>query len=637
MIKNIAFLIIFLLPVITQAQYLSIGGRFLVVEQKGCASLTVNIQDTNLKPAEAICGPGNPCDISWGDNTQEQITTNTAGHTYTQPGTYTLQVLYQNVGFDEITIEVTPNTPPTFNLFTCGGNEVQVRVTDTNYDAYIINYNDGSPEVQVPKGNLAFDSHTFAFGGAKTISVRGKDVNADDNCNAANQNVQAIFTLPAPFINELVVTSNSQIDFEFTTLPNIQYRLEVATNNNTTFQLAQIVYNSITASLTNLRTDDNFYCFRLGAFDPCNNTTTYSNIICSANVDVEAQNNLNEITWISNNSGVSNFTLSRDGAIIGTLAPGTTGLTDNNVTCNNDYCYQLVTNYANSSTSISGIKCVTAFSSDLPTPITNATASVTSTGVQITWQQDPAFQAVEYSVFRREGSGSFQLIGNTLTQSYSDTEYNAETDYCYQISYVDACNNVSPLVNEICLIRLTGSLTPENHTNLTWTPYTGWENGVEEYIIEKYSEDGQLIQTIVVGPGASSYQDTEIIPDQQVIRYVVRAVPNDPGLSPAVSNEIVVIKESKIFYPTAFTPDNQGPVENEVFRVFGQYIGQFEMHIFNRWGEMLFSTNEIDVGWDGTFRGKEQPEGTYVFVARMTDLTGNSFTRSSSVVLLRKK
>nr|MCU0357244.1 gliding motility-associated C-terminal domain-containing protein [Cyclobacteriaceae bacterium] len=125
--------------------------------------------------------------------------------------------------------------------------------------------------------------------------------------------------------------------------------------------------------------------------------------------------------------------------------------------------------------------------------------------------------------------------------------------------------------------------------------------------------------------------------DHQVIIYVIKANPVTPGLGQSVSNKITLTKTPLIFYPTAFTPDNQGPVENEVFRVFGQFITSFEMQIFNRWGELIYSSKNIDEGWDGTFRGNDVPEGTYAFIARMKDLTGASFTQSGSVVLLRKK
>lgn len=634
---NIFLRILFIcIPAITQAQYLSDLQRFMVIEKKGCAGLEVTISDTNLKPAEGLCGPGLPCDITWGDaSADEQINVNTATHTYSDPGIYTLRILYQNAGFDEIEITVTPSLQPLFDIYTCGGNEIQVRVTDTNYDGYIMSFNDGSPEVQVPKGSMAVSNHTYGFSGPKNVSVRGKDVNADDNCINADRGVLALPSLPAPFINELRVISNSQIDFNFTTLQNIQYRLEVATNNNTTFQNAQTVYNSTTTTLNNLQTNTNFYCFRLGAFDPCNNTIAYSNIICSSTFTAIAGNNQNTITWSTNTTNVASYTVLRDGFPVATT--NATSFTDNTVSCQSEYCYRVVTQYTNGSTSTSTEKCVTAISTDLPSAITNATAIVTSTGLDLTWQQDAGFVPVEYSVYRNEGSGTFELLGKTPTTNYTDFTYAAERDFNYQIDYIDICGNTAPIGIGISPIRLTGEVTNENYSELTWTPYTGWVDGVAEYVIEKYSEQGVLLQTFTVSSATNFFTDAEVLPDHQIVRYVIKATPVTPGLGQAVSNEIIIIKEPNIFYPTAFTPDNQGPAENEVFKVFGQFIATFEMQIFNRWGEMIFATTAIETGWDGTYKGQAVQDGTYAFVARMTDLTGATFTKTGSVVLLRKK
>jgi gliding motility-associated-like protein len=618
----------------SQAQYVSQLGRFHVDERKGCAPFTVTILDANLSTS-GECTPMKPCTMSWGDGSAG--VQNSFTHTYTQPGVYTLSVLYQAImdpPLDVIEITVTANTPPSFDMYTCSGNEVQVRVTDTNYDAYIINFNDGSPEVQVPKGSMAVANHTYATSGNKNVSVRGINVNADDNCNSNTQMIEALAALPAPFINELNVINSDQIDLSFSGASNIQYRLEIATNNNTTFQLAQTLFNTSTASITNLRPEDNYYCFRLGAHDPCNNTTNYSNIICSANFDAIAQNNQNQLTWATNTTGITNFSLERDASLL--TSTGATSFTDNSVVCKTDYCYQLISNYANGSQSFSSVKCVTAFSTDVPSPVTNATA-VVHQGVDITWQQDPAFQTNLYRIFRKSGGGIAELIGQSGTLQFTDVAYTTQDEFCYQVGYTDVCGNTAPAGDDICPIRLSGTLTSENFSSLTWSAYSGWLAGVNEYRIEKYNEQGTLIESTTVDAGTTTYVDTDIDPDNQVSRYMVKAVANEAGLGEAVSNEIVLIKEPKLFYPTAFTPDGQGPVDNETFVVFGQYIASFEMRIFNRWGELLFVTTDLNNGWDGTYRGKEQPEGTYVFTATLTDRAGRTFNRSGSVVLLRKK
>jgi gliding motility-associated-like protein len=97
-----------------------------------------------------------------------------------------------------------------------------------------------------------------------------------------------------------------------------------------------------------------------------------------------------------------------------------------------------------------------------------------------------------------------------------------------------------------------------------------------------------------------------------------------------------MIKRPNIFYPTGFTPNNDGL--NDTFTVFGQFVTKFEMGIFNRWGEMMYTTEDIDgAGWDGTYKGTLMPEGTYVFKATITDLTGKTFERSGAIFLIHKK
>jgi gliding motility-associated-like protein len=183
-------------------------------------------------------------------------------------------------------------------------------------------------------------------------------------------------------------------------------------------------------------------------------------------------------------------------------------------------------------------------------------------------------------------------------------------------------------------MELNGNVKPDNSIELNWSDYTGWKNGVDHYIIEKYDAQGILLQTISNG-NSTTYTDNTVDPNNQIYSFIVKAVPNDVGLGEAVSNKITEIKEPNIFYPKAFTPNEDNL--NDDFIVFGQYVEDFEMKIFNRWGELLFTTDKLTEGWNGKYKGTIQPEGTYAFVAKMTDLSGRSFNRSGSFVLLKKK
>jgi gliding motility-associated-like protein len=621
-----------LYSILSWSQHVSQGGRFQIDNQKGCAPLSVQITDANLITT-GFCTGLNPCSVDWGDGSP--ILNNNLSHTYTQPGTYTLTVLYQTLGPDRIQITVRPNQPPVFEIYTCSSNQVQVRVTDTFYDAYIINYNDASPEVQVPKGSMAVDNHSYGSPGLKTISVRGKDVGAADNCASANQSFTAMPVLPNPFIDELRVTGSSEIEHVFNTAVNVAYRLEIATNNNTTFQMAGTIYNQTTYTMGGLRTDDNYYCFRLGAFDRCTGFVTgYSNIICSADLDLSLFNLENRLTWNTHPGGITNFTIQRNNTPLANVTASP--YSDFAVTCRTSYCYRLTSNYANGSRSISSEKCGETFSDAIPTPVQNTTARVNGSEVTLVWVQDPAFTPQNYAVFKRPRAGMFSQLATTTTPSCTDPAFTPAEASCYRVNYQDVCGNNAPPGLDVCPIVLTGTVQSDNSIILSWTAYEGWQHGVHHYELDKFNASGTLIQTINTGV-STNYLDDMDDPMNQVYRYVVRAIANQAGLGEALSNEIEVIKEPKLFYPTAFTPDGQGPVQNEVFRVFGRYVTAFELRIFNRWGELMFVTNDMEQGWDGRFRNHDQPEGTYAFVARITDMVGRTFRVTGSVVLLRKK
>jgi len=78
------------------------------------------------------------------------------------------------------------------------------------------------------------------------------------------------------------------------------------------------------------------------------------------------------------------------------------------------------------------------------------------------------------------------------------------------------------------------------------------------------------------------------------------------------------------FLPNAFTPNGDGT--NEVFRGegFTRYISEFEMQIFNRWGELVYETNDIDAAWDGRNRRNDgiSPPGVYLYVVNLRGLNG---------------
>jgi gliding motility-associated-like protein len=100
-----------------------------------------------------------------------------------------------------------------------------------------------------------------------------------------------------------------------------------------------------------------------------------------------------------------------------------------------------------------------------------------------------------------------------------------------------------------------------------------------------------------------------------------------------VSNEKCVTFGPAVFAPNAFTPNNDGV--NQEFQVFAPNAQQVELIIYNRWGRVIFQTNDLSVGWDGTFNGTPVQEGVYVYRLTGIGVDGSSFERSGTVTLIR--
>ena len=81
-----------------------------------------------------------------------------------------------------------------------------------------------------------------------------------------------------------------------------------------------------------------------------------------------------------------------------------------------------------------------------------------------------------------------------------------------------------------------------------------------------------------------------------------------------------VITDILFFAPNAFTPDGDELNQTWKVEVAGVDIYDFELFIFNRWGEIIWETRDPSVGWDGTYNGKIVKTGTYVWRANMKDL-----------------
>jgi gliding motility-associated-like protein len=88
-----------------------------------------------------------------------------------------------------------------------------------------------------------------------------------------------------------------------------------------------------------------------------------------------------------------------------------------------------------------------------------------------------------------------------------------------------------------------------------------------------------------------------------------------------------------LFFPSAFSPNKDGI--NDEFLALGDSVKAYELSIFNRWGELLFSTTDRYATWNGIYNGSEQPTDSYVYVAHATLYNNKKKDYNGTFSLLR--
>lgn len=96
--------------------------------------------------------------------------------------------------------------------------------------------------------------------------------------------------------------------------------------------------------------------------------------------------------------------------------------------------------------------------------------------------------------------------------------------------------------------------------------------------------------------------------------YPYQVVTNEFGCKDTATREIFVEPRTTMYVPNAFTPNADGT--NEVFKPVIYDVSEYQFIIFNRWGQIIYETNETQNGWDGRIDGKLAPDGVYLWMVK---------------------
>ncbi|PSL34586.1 T9SS type B sorting domain-containing protein [Chitinophaga ginsengisoli] len=125
-----------------------------------------------------------------------------------------------------------------------------------------------------------------------------------------------------------------------------------------------------------------------------------------------------------------------------------------------------------------------------------------------------------------------------------------------------------------------------------------------------------------------------VVQPMQRTTYIVTTV---TGLNCIKEDRVTVYVDTRrfLYVPTAFTPNKDGV--NDVFRVKGGGVAIFKMSVYNRWGELIFTSTDFNKGWNGTFGNELLPNGAYVYMIEYAYYGSEKkiYLQRGSVMLIR--
>ncbi|HTB32607.1 MAG TPA: gliding motility-associated C-terminal domain-containing protein [Bacteroidia bacterium] len=205
---------------------------------------------------------------------------------------------------------------------------------------------------------------------------------------------------------------------------------------------------------------------------------------------------------------------------------------------------------------------------------------------------------------------SLNLIG---TIPLPDTVYSIKTGnghvYACGSGYVEDINLIQPSAPTLAFTNpsscFTSNGTVTAYPNCGFPPFTySWSTG----------------------------QTTQTITGLNIGNYTVTV--QDQGCLPNYNSEsISLYGNDEVFVPNAFSPNGDGV--NDILFVKSECLTSIDFEVFDRWGNKVFETENLNIGWDGTYKGLPMNPGTFVYFLKANLFDGTSFEKKGTIALVR--
>lgn len=382
--------------------------------------------------------------------------------------------------------------------------------------------------------------------------------------------------------------------------------------------------------------------YRIAAFDSCFNTSLFSEIhktifLTSSYNKCENKIFLNWTPYINMTPVLSGYKIliSKNGSnyyVLATLNSNTFNYVVDNLEDSTNYCFYIQAfETTTGKSSSSCVKCYSIIYSLNPDILYIRTVTVIGENqIEVKIFTDPTNYLKGYKLLKSDNLlGPYIQIAtipylNLANFSYNDYNVNTSSKvYYYQIVSVDSCGNTGLTSNTAHTILLQGKIH-DSYTNLLeWTDYSDWEGNVEWYYIFRSVNgifDANPIDKVLPLLPGSVYQYLDDVKDfisgNGKFEYFIKAIEKNNTtynfIEESNSNKTVIIQQPEMYIPNAISPEGI----NKIFKPVAVFLSNenYMMQIFNRFGQIIFETDNPDVGWDGKYLDKYVNQDVYVYL-----------------------
>lgn len=262
--------------------------------------------------------------------------------------------------------------------------------------------------------------------------------------------------------------------------------------------------------------------------------------------------------------------------------------------------------------------------------------------LELSWQEDVPWTNDTFTVFRlNKLTAQWDSLASVTVHHYTDAGLELDSTYCYYIRSkggYSASGFVDPIINlsqRVCAIPedkegpCAPKLTVKNDCNdnsfalgsyinlLTWTkPAIACGGDAVRYKIYYSETEAQPLQLIDSTDSQNDTTFSHYLNNTVAGCYAVSAV--DSFNNEGQKSVMICVDNCPAYQlPNVFTPNGDG--KNDIYHPIPpmKYIDHVEMKIFDSWGVLVYKTTDPNINWDGTYQGKQLPEGTYYYVCEV--------------------